>query len=96
MSKYKGKRVLIVGFGLSGVAVARYMHKQGAKITVTDTKQKTELMDSLKATQDLKIEFDLGKHTNKLFHTAELIVVSPGVPLQAARRGARDERSCCE
>jgi UDP-N-acetylmuramoylalanine--D-glutamate ligase len=81
MSKYKGKRVLIVGFGLSGVAVARYMHKQGAKITVTDTKQKTELMDSLKATQDLKIEFDLGKHTNKFFHTAELIVVSPGVPL---------------
>lgn len=81
MSKYKGKRVLVVGFGLSGVAVVRYMCKQGAKVTVTDTKQKTELNDSLKACADLKIEYDLGKHTNKFFHTADLIVVSPGVPL---------------
>ena len=36
----KGKKVLVVGFGLSGVAVAKYMAKQGAKVTVTDLKQK--------------------------------------------------------
>ncbi|MDR3605983.1 MAG: UDP-N-acetylmuramoyl-L-alanine--D-glutamate ligase [Oligoflexia bacterium] len=81
MSKYKGKRVLVVGFGLSGVAVAKYMSKQGAKVTVTDAKQRTELMDSINACADLKIEYELGKHNNKTFHTAELIVVSPGVPL---------------
>ncbi len=81
MSKYKGKRVLVVGFGLSGVAVAKYMAKQGAKVTVTDMKQKSELKDSVDAIGDLKIEFELGKHNNKTFHTAELIVVSPGVPL---------------
>jgi UDP-N-acetylmuramoylalanine--D-glutamate ligase len=81
MSKYKGKRVLIVGFGLSGVAVAKYMSKQGAKVTVTDLKQKTELMESVNACADLKLEYELGRHNNKTFHTAELIVVSPGVPL---------------
>jgi UDP-N-acetylmuramoylalanine--D-glutamate ligase len=81
MSKYKGKRVLIVGFGLSGVAVAKYMSKQGAKVTVTDMKQKNELMESVNACADLKLEYELGKHNNKTFHTAELIVVSPGVPL---------------
>lgn len=81
MSKYKGKRVLVVGFGLSGVAVAKYMARQGAKVTVTDLKQKTELMDSVNACGDLKIEYELGRHNNKTFHTAELIVVSPGVPL---------------
>ncbi len=80
MAKYKGKKVLIVGFGLSGVAVAKYMAKQGAKITVTDTKQKNELLDSINACGDLKIEWELGKHNNKTFHAAELIVVSPGVP----------------
>lgn len=80
MSKFKGKRVLVVGFGLSGVAIAKYMYKQGAKVTITDSKQRNELNDSLKAIGDLKVEYDLGKHTNKLFHTAELIVVSPGVP----------------
>jgi UDP-N-acetylmuramoylalanine--D-glutamate ligase len=81
MAKYKGKRVLVVGFGLSGVAVARYMSKQGARVTVTDMKQKSELTDSVNACADLKLEYELGKHNPKTFHTAELIVVSPGVPL---------------
>jgi UDP-N-acetylmuramoylalanine--D-glutamate ligase len=70
-----------VGFGLSGVAVARYMVKQGARVTVTDMKQKSELTDSVNACADLKIEYELGKHNPKSFHMAELIVVSPGVPL---------------
>lgn len=81
MSKFKGKKVLIVGFGLSGVAVAKYMHKQGAKVTVTDMKQKSELTDSVNACADLKLEYELGRHNNKTFHTSDLIVVSPGVPL---------------
>lgn len=81
MSKYKGKRVLIVGFGMSGVSVAKYMVKQGAKVMVTDMKQRNELTESINAVGDLKIEFDLGKHNPKIFETADLVVVSPGVPL---------------
>lgn len=81
MSKYKGKRVLVVGFGLSGVSVAKYMAKQGARVTVTDMKQKSELTDSVNACADLKIEYELGRHNNKTFLSSELIVVSPGVPM---------------
>ena len=81
MSKFKGKKVLIVGFGLSGVSAAKYMVKQGARVTVTDQKQKSELMDSVKATDGLKIDFEFGKHNPVTFLGAELIVVSPGVPL---------------
>lgn len=81
MSKYKGKKVLVVGFGISGVSVTKYLVKQGAKVTVTDMKQKNELTESINACADLKIEYELGKHNNKTFHTSELIVVSPGVPL---------------
>jgi UDP-N-acetylmuramoylalanine--D-glutamate ligase len=80
MSKYKGKKVLVVGFGLSGVAVAKYMAKQGAKVTVTDTKQKSELTESVNACADLKIEYELGKHNDLTFRSAELVVLSPGVP----------------
>ncbi len=80
MSKFKGKKVLVVGFGVSGVAVARYMAKQGAKVTVTDLKQRADLNDAVNACADLKIEYELGKHNSKTFTTSELIVVSPGVP----------------
>jgi UDP-N-acetylmuramoylalanine--D-glutamate ligase len=81
MAKFKGKKVLVVGFGMSGVSVARYMSKQGARVTVTDQKQKNELSESVNACADLKLEYELGKHNPKSFHAAELIVVSPGVPL---------------
>ena len=81
MSKYRGKKVLVVGFGTSGVSVARYMVKQGAKVTVTDIRQKTELVESMKKAGELKVEYDLGRHTPELFLDAELIVVSSGVPL---------------
>src|SRR3954466_13807955 len=81
MSKFKGKKVLVVGFGLSGVATVKYMVKQGARVTVTDMKQKRELSDPVNQCAELKLEFELGRHNNKTFHTAELIVVSPGVPL---------------
>lgn len=83
MSKYKGKRILVVGFGKSGVAAARYFHKQGAKVLVTDMKQKSELMESAKACEELKLEYELGKHNPKSFQTADLIVVSPGVPMNS-------------
>lgn len=81
MAKFKGKRVLVVGFGISGVSAAKYMVAQGAKVMVTDLKQKSELSASFKACQELKLEYDLGKHTPRYFHMADLIVVSPGVPL---------------
>ncbi|MEN9722553.1 MAG: UDP-N-acetylmuramoyl-L-alanine--D-glutamate ligase [Pseudomonadota bacterium] len=81
MSRFKGKRILVVGFGKSGVSAARYLSKQGAKVTVTDMKQKTELADSVAACADLKIEYELGRHQSKTFTSAELIVVSPGVAL---------------
>ncbi len=80
MSKFKGKKILIVGLGRSGVSVAKYMAKQGARIMVTDIKQKTELLEYIKEIAHLKIEYDFGRHTNRYFHEADLVVLSPGVP----------------
>lgn len=79
MSKYKGKKVLVVGCGTSGTAVAKYLVKQGARVMITDTKQRTELTEELKEIGDLKIEFEFGGHTERSFLGAELIVVSPGI-----------------
>lgn len=93
MSKYRGKKVLVVGFGVSGVAVAKYMAKQGAKITISDAKQKSELMESVNACASLKLEFDLGKQTGRSFLNHDLIVVSPGVPLNTPHlQEAREQK----
>ena len=81
MNKYKDKKVLVVGFGISGVAAARYLCDQGAKVTVTDSQDKTQLTSSVDACAQLPIEYDLGRHQSKTFLQSEYIVVSPGVPL---------------
>jgi len=82
MSKFKGKKVLIVGCGTSGVASAKYLVKQGARVLISDTKQRTELSEPLKELGDLKVEFEFGGHTERSFLGAELIIVSPGVNTQ--------------
>jgi len=81
MNKYRDKKILIVGFGITGVAVAKYMTKKGAKVTVTDTRKESELHESISACADLKLHYELGKPSNKPFPSADLIVMSPGVPL---------------
>lgn len=79
MSKFKGKKVLIVGCGTSGVASAKFLVKQGARVMITDMKQRTELAEPLKELGDLKVEFEFGGHTERSFMGADMIIVSPGV-----------------
>jgi UDP-N-acetylmuramoylalanine-D-glutamate ligase len=55
MSKFKGKKVLVVGCGTSGVSVSKYLVKQGARVMITDTRQRTELSEPLKDLGDLKV-----------------------------------------
>ena len=82
MSKFKGKKVLIVGCGTSGVASAKFLVKQGARVMITDTKQRTELAEPLKELGELKVDFEFGGHTERSFMGAELVIVSPGVNTQ--------------
>lgn len=78
--KIKGKKFLVVGLGKTGVSATRFLQSQGGKVTVTDQRSKMELADTLKQLEDIKVEYDLGKHNPKLFTQADYVVLSPGVP----------------
>ena len=88
-SDLSGKRVLVVGLGRTGVAVARFLIGRGACVTVTDTRSASELGEAIAALRD-HVTFELGGHVRSTFVAQDLIVVSPGVPeipeLAAARR----------
>lgn len=77
----KDKRVLVVGLARTGVAVARFLAARGARIIITDMKTETELAADLEQLADLEIDYQLGRHEKQLFLMADLIVVSPGVPM---------------
>ena len=80
MTKLKGKKVLIVGLGRTGHSAAKYLHAQGAKVTVTDTKHKADFTNVLKDLEPLKLVYEFGKSSEKVFLSHDLIVLSPGVP----------------
>ena len=78
-----GKRVLVVGLGKSGVASALFMKKQGARVTVSDTKSGDELRNEIPVLLDHGITVETGGHGDRTFQGQDLIVVSPGVPVDA-------------
>lgn len=78
-----GKRVLVVGLGKSGVASALFMKKRGARVTVSDTKSGDELRNEIPVLLDNGITVETGGHGDRTFQGQDLIVVSPGVPVDA-------------
>ena len=79
----KGKRALVVGLGKSGVASALFMKAHGARVTVSDTKSGDELHNEIPVLLDHGITVETGGHGERTFHGQDLIVVSPGVPVDA-------------
>ena len=98
---YRGKRVTIMGLGLfgGGVGAARYFAKQGAAVTVTDTRPESDLKPSIQALEGLPIRYVLGGHNIEDFRTADVVLVNPGVPadsplvVMARGAGAQIEHS---
>src|ERR1039457_5169690 len=78
-----GKRVLVVGLGNSGVASALFLKAHGARVTVSDTKSGDELRNEIPVLLDHGITVETGGHGERTFRGQDLIVVSPGVPVDA-------------
>jgi len=78
-----GKRVLVVGLGKSGVASALFLKARGARVTVSDAKPQEQLGKDIPALLDQGIIVETGGHGERTFQGQDLIVVSPGVPVDA-------------
>ncbi len=77
----RNKNVLVVGLARTGVAVARFLVSRGAVVTVTDMKDDAQLAPYLEQLAGLPVNLQLGGHDRHSFLMADLIVVSPGVPM---------------
>ncbi len=82
VSELKDKKILVVGLGKTGVSLAKFLHAQGAQVTITDHKSKPELSTQLELLGDLPVKLDLGGHSPKTFLAQDLVILSPGVPSQ--------------
>lgn len=77
----KGKKVLVVGLGKSGLASALFLRSQGAQVTVSDVRSAEALADQLPQLLEAGVMVEAGGHGLLTFRRQDLIVVSPGVPI---------------
>jgi UDP-N-acetylmuramoylalanine--D-glutamate ligase len=93
MRELRGARVVILGLGRQGTALARWLVRQGAEVTVSDRQPAERLGRFLQALEGLPVRYVLGDHPPSLLEGCDLLCLSGGVPLdipivqEAVRRG---------
>jgi UDP-N-acetylmuramoylalanine--D-glutamate ligase len=81
MMDLKNKRVLVVGLGKSGLSAALFLRGLGARVTVSDARSAVALAKEIPALLEAGIMVEAGGHGLLTFRRQDLIVVSPGVPM---------------
>src|ERR1700678_2546613 len=83
LMELNNQRALVVGLGKSGVASALFLKSRGARVTVSDSKPEAELRNEILLLLEHGITVETGGHGERTFRGQDLIVVSPGVPIDA-------------
>jgi UDP-N-acetylmuramoylalanine--D-glutamate ligase len=78
LMSYSGRNAVVLGLGLTGYTLARYLAAQGANVRVADTRASppfaTKLAEALPA-----VEVATGPFTAATLEGADLLAISPGV-----------------
>jgi UDP-N-acetylmuramoylalanine--D-glutamate ligase len=72
-------RILIVGLGATGIAVAKFLHGIGKQIALADEKLESELASALAALAEIPFTGHFGPHRREDFLACPMIILSPGV-----------------
>ncbi len=72
----KGKKVLVLGMGETGISAARWLQSIGAEVFAADSRENPP------RAADLKLPIATGPFKHELLDKADLVVVSPGLSLK--------------
>jgi UDP-N-acetylmuramoylalanine--D-glutamate ligase len=76
----RGQNVTVVGAARSGVAAALLLAGRGARVTLSDVRPELEPR-TLTQLREAGVTVELGSHRSGTFTSSDLMVLSPGVPL---------------
>lgn len=78
---FENKEVIVLGAGISGIAVARLARRLGAKVVLSDASPAEKIKYDLEALRAQGIDVVLGKQEECLLDGVDYLIVSPGVPI---------------
>ncbi|MBV6393090.1 MAG: UDP-N-acetylmuramoylalanine--D-glutamate ligase [Anaerolineales bacterium] len=93
MTNWTHTHVLILGAARQGIALARWLARHGANVTLNDSRPEAELAVARESLADVNVTFVAGGHPLELLDDCDLLCPSGGVPLtlpiveEAVRRG---------
>ena len=76
----KGKKILVLGLGDTGLSLVRWLLRQGAQVRAADSRAAPPHAAQIRA-QWPQVEIMLGAFNAACFQAIDLIAISPGVPL---------------
>jgi UDP-N-acetylmuramoylalanine--D-glutamate ligase len=82
---YAGKQALVLGLGESGLAMAQWLVRCGARVRVADTRTEPQRLHSLR-TKVPGVEFVCGEFTDALLDGVDFVTLSPGLAPQRELR----------
>ncbi len=80
MTTLRDKSVLILGLGETGLSLARYLHAQGARLRVADSRNEPPGIATLRSEMP-QAELHCGVFDDSLLKDIDRIAISPGVPM---------------
>ena len=75
---YEGRNAVVLGLGLTGLTLARYLARHGARVRVADTRAEPPNAAALSAALP-QVPLETGPFSASTFAGADLIAISPGV-----------------
>jgi len=86
----RGTRVTVVGLGIEGIDLVHFLTREGARVTVSDSRPADRLSDALAEIEPDSPELSLGANNPEAFRDVDAVYASQGVPwrlpaLEAAR-----------
>ena len=88
---WRGRRVAVLGLGVSNIPLVRFLCRQGAAVSARDQKTAPELADRIQALAGWPVEFRLGPGYLDDLQGYDYLFLTPGMkkdlpPIEAARR----------
>ena len=80
---WQDRKVIVVGAARQGLALARYLARHGATVTLNDRRTAEQLQEARESLTDMgdRIQWALEGHPLDLLENCDLLCLSGGVPL---------------
>lgn len=79
---FAGKKVLVIGAGVSGFAAAKIAKKFGAEVLLSDAKAEQDIKYDFSELREVGVELAFGPQTEDMLTDVDMVILSPAVPVR--------------